>query len=150
MLLTMFKYQAPGTTPWMSAHDACCKLEKLRRDSGLVDSETAHVGFGGKHPPASMPTHVPKPLPVNLGFVVEMHPISNHEKLQFQEILSTLSAENHLEMYIAFEYLAVWRNVGNGDIELDDEATNPNVFREMMRWAQQRHLSRGVERKMYM
>ncbi|KAK1936470.1 hypothetical protein X943_003685 [Babesia divergens] len=128
-----FNTQVPGTEPWMTAQDACSKLEGLRRESGLVDSEIAHVaGFGGKHPPATQPPSLARQLPVNLDFVSEIQPISNQEKVHFQETLATLSAECHLELYIAFEYLAVWRNVGNGEIELDDEATNPNVFRYVL------------------
>ncbi|ORM42013.1 uncharacterized protein BXIN_1033 [Babesia sp. Xinjiang] len=137
LLLTMFKFQDPGTMPWMSTHDACCKLEKLRRDSGLVDSETANVSFGGKHPPAPLPNAFSKRPQVTLGIVAETRPISADEKVQFQDVLAALSPENHVELYIAFEYLAVWRNVGNGEIELDDDATNPNVFRDMLRWARQ-------------
>ncbi|CDR94264.1 hypothetical protein, conserved [Babesia bigemina] len=129
MLLTMFKFQAPGTIPWMSTHDACCKLEKLRRDSNLVDSETAHVSFGGKHLPAANPMTLPRQLPASLDFVAEIQPVSSQEKAQFQDALMALPEDCHVELYIAFEHLAAWKILGNGEIELDDEATNSNVFR---------------------
>ncbi|GBE60580.1 hypothetical protein, conserved [Babesia ovata] len=129
MLLTMFKVQVPGTIPWMSTHDACCKLEKLRRDSSLIDSEKAHVSFGGKHLPAATPVTLPRQLPASLDFVAEMQPVSGQEKAQFRDTLMALPADSHLELFIAFEHLAVWKNLGNGEIELDDEATNSNVFR---------------------
>lgn len=143
-LLAAFSIEAPGNITWMSAQDACSKLEALRRDSNLVDSEIAQVaGFGGKHPPATQPLQPTRQLPVNLDFVVAMQPISSQEKLQFQEILHSLPPERHLELYIAFEYLAVWRNLGNGEIELDDETTNPSVFRDMMKWAKERGEQKG-------
>eukprot|EP00371_Babesia_bovis_P002108 XP_001610755.1 hypothetical protein [Babesia bovis T2Bo] len=132
MLLSVFKFQNPGTQLWMFTHDACRRLDTLRRDSGLVDSEVANVGYGGKHPPAPIQVPVP-PMPESVPVPVKA--VSTEEKLQFQDALAALSPENHVELYIAFEKLAVWRNIGNGEIELDDDATDPNVFRDMMRWA---------------
>lgn len=138
-LVTAFEREPAGNEKWMSAQDACARLEGLRRDSGLVDSETAHVaGFGGKHPPAAHPRLLVKPLPANLDFVAEIQPITKQEKMQFHEILQFLPPERHLELYIAFEYTAIWRNLGTGELELDDEATNPSVFREMMKWSKER------------
>ncbi|GFE54021.1 ABC transporter, putative [Babesia ovis] len=132
MLIAVFKFQNPGTRSWMYTHDACCRLDKLRRDSGLIDSEVATVGFGGKHPPAPI-----NQAQQSVESLADARPISPEEKVQFQDALSALSPENHVELYIAFENTAVWRNVGNGEIELDDDATDPNVFRDMMRWANQ-------------
>ncbi|SJK86270.1 conserved Plasmodium protein, unknown function [Babesia microti strain RI] len=66
-------------------------------------------------------------------------PITYEERLEFQELLSTLPEECHLDLFTTFENTATWKNVGD-EIELDDHATDPLVFRSLIQWARDRQL----------
>eukprot|EP01056_Protomagalhaensia_sp_Gyna25_P002251 Protomagalhaensia_sp_Gyna_25__2250@NODE_2229_length_1206_cov_4_054841_g1848_i0_p1_GENE_NODE_2229_length_1206_cov_4_054841_g1848_i0NODE_2229_length_1206_cov_4_054841_g1848_i0_p1_ORF_typecomplete_len158_score37_19UL42/PF17638_2/26UL42/PF17638_2/15_NODE_2229_length_1206_cov_4_054841_g1848_i020493 len=59
-------------------------------------------------------------------------PIRNRERRSFQKMLSALPVTAHLELYAQFEHTAKWREVKEGQVELDDANTPPAVFREMM------------------
>ncbi|CDI83007.1 hypothetical protein, conserved [Eimeria acervulina] len=61
-------------------------------------------------------------------------PVSVEERQTFQELLSQLSMDAHFQLYNTFKDRATWVSFDTGEVELDDGATMPHVFREMVQW----------------
>eukprot|EP01053_Blabericola_migrator_P003142 Blabericola_migrator_1__3141@NODE_1918_length_3563_cov_38_793192_g1226_i0_p2_GENE_NODE_1918_length_3563_cov_38_793192_g1226_i0NODE_1918_length_3563_cov_38_793192_g1226_i0_p2_ORF_typecomplete_len448_score51_25Bromodomain/PF00439_25/9_8e03Bromodomain/PF00439_25/0_35_NODE_1918_length_3563_cov_38_793192_g1226_i0391382 len=59
-------------------------------------------------------------------------PVRNRERRNFQKLLAALPVAAHLELYAKFKASAQWKEVKEGQVELDDANTPPAVFREMM------------------
>lgn len=60
--------------------------------------------------------------------------ITEPERHEFQSLLSQLSQNDHVELFNSFFSTAHWKEVNSGEVELDDQQTPPNVFREMIKW----------------
>ncbi|KAK6590873.1 hypothetical protein RS030_111873 [Cryptosporidium xiaoi] len=60
--------------------------------------------------------------------------ISEVERREFQLLLGKLSQNDHVELFNSFLSTAHWKEVDTGEVELDDQQTPPNIFREMIKW----------------
>eukprot|EP00922_Rhytidocystis_sp_ex-Travisia-forbesii_P051470 GHVS01076383.1.p1 GENE.GHVS01076383.1~~GHVS01076383.1.p1 ORF type:complete len:414 (+),score=53.89 GHVS01076383.1:567-1808(+) len=58
------------------------------------------------------------------------------DRKRFQELLGTLTQEQHLQLYDLFQQAAVWKEMPDGVVELDDKRTSVEVFRQMVRWCE--------------
>eukprot|EP00922_Rhytidocystis_sp_ex-Travisia-forbesii_P051477 GHVS01076391.1.p1 GENE.GHVS01076391.1~~GHVS01076391.1.p1 ORF type:complete len:527 (+),score=106.17 GHVS01076391.1:138-1718(+) len=58
------------------------------------------------------------------------------DRKRFQELLGTLTQEQHLQLYDLFQQAAVWKEMPDGVVELDDKCTSVEVFRQMVRWCE--------------
>ncbi|KAL7068759.1 hypothetical protein ACR3K2_08010 [Cryptosporidium serpentis] len=70
----------------------------------------------------------------NLHSSIRSKSITDNERQEFQSLLSQLSQNNHVELFNSFSETAHWREVSSGEVELDDQLTPSNVFRDMILW----------------
>lgn len=94
---------------------------KTKSTRNLQESGSAKVkARGGRMPPL-------QPLAPNAPVTVE-------ERQAFQELLTQMSMDAHFQLYNTFKDRAKWISFDTGEVELDDGATLPFVFREMVQW----------------
>ncbi|XP_026191830.1 uncharacterized protein LOC34617651 [Cyclospora cayetanensis] len=61
-------------------------------------------------------------------------PVTVEERQAFQELLTQMNMDAHFQLYNTFKDRAKWISFDTGEVELDDGATLPFVFREMVQW----------------
>ncbi|KAL8269978.1 hypothetical protein Esti_006078 [Eimeria stiedai] len=61
-------------------------------------------------------------------------PVTVEERQAFQELLTQMNMDAHFQLYNTFKDRAKWVSFDTGEVELDDGATLPFVFREMVQW----------------
>ncbi|KAK2196865.1 hypothetical protein BdWA1_002114 [Babesia duncani] len=130
-----FKSHSPGSPTWMGAQELSCRIQQMRLGLGLNDAARP------PSPHAALVKQVEssfKEAAINV-FEPLVAPITNRERLEFYQTLLALALDDHLELYTKFEHSAIWKSVLDGEIELDDQATDPNVFRQMAAWALERY-----------
>eukprot|EP00922_Rhytidocystis_sp_ex-Travisia-forbesii_P051462 GHVS01076375.1.p1 GENE.GHVS01076375.1~~GHVS01076375.1.p1 ORF type:complete len:537 (+),score=74.83 GHVS01076375.1:77-1687(+) len=58
------------------------------------------------------------------------------DRKRFEDLLGTLTQEQHLQLYDLFQQTAVWKEMPDGVVELDDKRTSVEVFRQMVLWCE--------------
>uniref|UniRef100_A0A3B0MKB8 Uncharacterized protein n=1 Tax=Theileria annulata TaxID=5874 RepID=A0A3B0MKB8_THEAN len=161
-LVRQFKVIPPGTLDWMCAQDMSNKLDQLRIQEGLLDSEKLHsfpdetVDQPIPQPVPEPPLEVKKPRTSMEDFeheislinksddynstisLPEVKIITDEERMEFYNNVMELDQEYQLELFTVFEHAAVWKIVGNGEIELDDRNTDPKIYRGMIKWVKEK------------
>ncbi|EKX74085.1 conserved hypothetical protein [Theileria equi strain WA] len=147
-----FRSFSPGTYQWMSALDLSSRLNDLRIANDLKDSEVSYKSYTAttmdtikKHNGLSMDDFERELAIINN---TQQDPVPNKdtsitedEKSEFYDSVNTLDLEYHLELFTVFEHSAIWKIIGNGEIELDENNTDPKIFRAMIKWAKDKRES---------
>ncbi|UKJ88307.2 hypothetical protein MACJ_000751 [Theileria orientalis] len=172
-LVLQFKIAPPGSNEWMSAQDISNKLEELRSERRLSDAEKLH-NFQEPQPPEA-PQHPIVELPSykepkrprtsmedfehELSLInnvndysptislPEVQNITDEERMEFYENAMLLEKDFQMELFTVFEHAAVWKIVGNGEIELDDQNTDPKIYRGMIKWVKEKRNLTPTETK---
>ncbi|EAN34179.1 hypothetical protein TpMuguga_01g00941 [Theileria parva strain Muguga] len=162
-LVKQFKVIPPGTLEWMCAQDMSIKLDELRIAEGLMDSEKLHSFPDDTLVPQVIPPPL-EPAPPEIKkartsmedfeheialinksddynstiSLPEVKNITDEERMEFYSNVTELDQEYQLELFTVFEHAAVWKIVGNGEIELDDRNTDPKIYRGMLKWVKEK------------
>ncbi|BAM39434.1 conserved hypothetical protein [Theileria orientalis strain Shintoku] len=173
-LVQQFKVAIPGSREWMCAQDVSNKLEELRSEKRLSDAEKLH-NFQETPKPEAPPPQTTGDLPAHrepkrprtsmedfehelslINNVNEYSPtislpevqsITDEERMEFYENAMLLQQDFQMELFTVFEHAAVWKIVGNGEIELDDQNTDPKIYRGMIKWVKEKRSLTPAESK---
>ncbi|UKK00705.2 hypothetical protein MACK_000779 [Theileria orientalis] len=175
-LVQQFKKALPGSNEWMCAQDISNKLEELRSEKRLSDAEKLHNFQEPPKPEAPPPLLHPiveapayrepkRPRTSMEDFEHELSLINNvndysptislpevqnitdEERMEFYENAMLLEQDFQMELFTVFEHAAVWKIVGNGEIELDDQNTDPKIYRGMIKWVKEKRNLTPTESK---
>eukprot|EP00922_Rhytidocystis_sp_ex-Travisia-forbesii_P051466 GHVS01076379.1.p1 GENE.GHVS01076379.1~~GHVS01076379.1.p1 ORF type:complete len:533 (+),score=89.17 GHVS01076379.1:364-1962(+) len=110
--------------------------EQRRYDEQLVDTEMADHEGDQKDTAGGLGADSSEGGDDQIGAGTIETSTCAEDRKRFQELLGTLTQEQHLQLYDLFQQAAVWKEMPDGVVELDDKRTSVEVFRQMVRWCE--------------